>query len=80
MGANYHSACRAKSKADFVAKLAITIEEADESLYWLKMLREAELVTNSKIYRLVDEANQLVSILTASSKTTKANMYANHNS
>jgi four helix bundle protein len=80
VGANYHAACRGRSRADFVAKLAIAIEEADESLYWLKMLLEAGLVPKSSIFNLIDEANQLVAILTASSKTTKANTHAFQNS
>lgn len=74
VGANYRSACRGRSRADFLAKLGIAIEEADESLHWLKMLLEAKLVPASKIYKLIDEANQLVAILTASSKTAKASV------
>jgi four helix bundle protein len=74
VGANYHAACRGRSRADFVAKLGIAIEEADESLYWLKMLLDVGLVPESKIYNLIDEANQLVAILTTSSQTTKKNI------
>jgi four helix bundle protein len=80
VGANYHAACRGRSRTDFIAKLAIAIEEADESLYWLKMLRKSGLVPESKLYSLIDEANQLVSILTVSSKTAKGNKHAILNS
>jgi four helix bundle protein len=74
VGANYRAACRARSRADFIAKLAIVIEEADESLYWLELILEAKLISESQIHALIDEANQLVSILTSSSKTAKANL------
>src|SRR3990172_1823574 len=73
VGANYRAACRGRSRADFIAKLGIALEEADESLYWMEMLLEAELVPKPKILNLIDEANQLVSILTTSIKTARAN-------
>jgi four helix bundle protein len=73
VGANYHAAFRARSRAGFLAKLGIAIEEADESLYWLKLLFEAKLIPETRIHSLIDEANQLVAILTASSKTAKDN-------
>src|SRR3989304_8805309 len=60
VGANYRAACRGRSKADFISKLGIAIEEADESLYWLEMLIEANLVAKDKVVNLIDEANQLV--------------------
>jgi len=73
VGANYRAACRGRSRADFIAKLGIALEEADESLYWMEMLLEAELVPKPKILNLIDEANQLVSILATSTKTARAN-------
>jgi four helix bundle protein len=79
VGANYRSACRGRSKADFVSKLGIALEEADESLYWLEMLIEAKLVSKPKIASLLDEANQLVAILAASSKTARAGTPAKQN-
>lgn len=71
VGANYRSACRAQSKPAFVAKIAIAIEEADESLYWLELLIEAGLMTEKKLAELRKEGDEIVAILTASSKTAQ---------
>jgi len=73
VGANYRAACQGRSRTDFIAKLSIALEEADESLYWLDMLKDAGLVPAPKIASLIDEANQLVAILTTSQKTARAN-------
>ena len=73
VGANYRAACQGRSRADFISKLGIALEEADESLYWMEMLLEAQLIPKPKILDLMDEANQLVAILTASTKTARAN-------
>jgi four helix bundle protein len=70
VGANYRSACRAKSKPDFIAKLSIVEEEADESVYWLELL---EMSQDKELQRLKDEANQLVAIVVASKKTARRN-------
>jgi four helix bundle protein len=74
VGANYRSACRGRSKADFISKVGITIEEADESQHWLEMLSEAGLVSSGKLKPLMQESNELVAILTASVKTARANL------
>jgi four helix bundle protein len=74
VGANYRAACRARSKADFISKVGITIEESDESQHWLEMLGEAGLVPQDKLKPLVKEADELVAILTASAKTTRENL------
>ena len=74
VGANYRAACRARSKADFISKVGITIEEADESQHWLEMLAEAGIVTKDKLKPLVQESNELVAILTASAKTARENL------
>ena len=81
--ANYRSACRAKSKADFISKLGTVEEEADESGFWLEMLRDISqlgIVTFEpqslrELGRLEDEANQLVAITVASRKTARGNDY-----
>ena len=73
VGANYRSACRAKSKADFIAKLSIVEEEADESIYWLELLEELK-VQDPELPRLKDEGNQLVAITVASKKTARGNV------
>src|SRR6185503_6328997 len=71
VGANYRSACRAKSTADLVFKLSIVEEEADESVYWMELLVESSLVKAASLAALIDEANQLVAIVVSSSKTLK---------
>ena len=73
VGANYRSACRGRSRAEFIAKLGVVIEEADESAYWLEMLVDAGKLQQEQAEGLIDEANQLVAILTASTKTARAN-------
>lgn len=71
VGANYRASCRAKSTADFVSKLAIVEEEADESMYWIELLIEAGIIRKRRLADLLDEADQLLAIVIASIKTTK---------
>jgi len=71
VGANYRAACRAKSTADFIFKLTIVEEEADESIYWMELLVETDLVKRSSLADLIDEANQIVSIVVSSIKSLK---------
>ncbi|HEY8782221.1 MAG TPA: four helix bundle protein [Mucilaginibacter sp.] len=73
VGANYRSACRGKSSADFINKIVIVEEEADESIYWLELMEESGLVNSKDIIELKREANELTAIFTAIGKTTKAN-------
>ncbi len=74
VGANYRSACRGRSKPDFISKVGIAIEEADESLYWLEMIVEAGLLLEEKLGDLMKEANEIIAILTASSQTAQRNL------
>ena len=74
VGANYRSACRGRSKAEFVAKTCISIEEADEALYWMELLIEAGIVPKERLNDLMQEANELTAILTASVITAKSNL------
>jgi four helix bundle protein len=71
VGANYRAACRGRSKREFIAKLGIVEEEADESAYWMEMLVDAGMVTETKVRRLINEANELVAITAASYMTAK---------
>lgn len=71
VGANYRAACRGRSKREFIAKLGIVEEEADESAYWLEMLVDAKIVTETKVKHLVNEANELTAIAAASFMTAK---------
>lgn len=68
VGANYRATSRAKSNADFIYKLEIVIEEADESMYWLEVSEEADLLSATLTQPLIKEANELVSIFVASLK------------
>jgi four helix bundle protein len=72
VGANYRSACRGRSPAEFVAKLGIVIEEADESAYWLELIAESAMLKPDLVEPLLQEASELVAIFTAAVKTTKA--------
>lgn len=74
VGANYRAACRAKSQKDFVSKIAIVIEEADESQYWLELMVGAKLVSRETAAALWKEADEIISIMIASSKTAKRNL------
>ena len=69
IGANYRAACRARSNADFISKMGIVEEETDESLYWMELLIEAELVEAVKLESLMKEANELLAITVSSIKT-----------
>ena len=75
--ANYRSACKGKSTADFINKIVIVEEEADESIYWLELMEESGLINLNGIVPLKKEANELTAIFTAIGKTAKANQRAN---
>jgi four helix bundle protein len=72
VGANYRAACRARSKAEFHSKLSTVVEEADESVFWMEILIEAEVVKPSELDYLSDEANQILKIASASRKTVSS--------
>jgi four helix bundle protein len=71
VGANYRSACRAKSTPDFINKLSIVEEEADESIYWMELLIEGKIVKANLLENLTDEANQILSIIVSAIRTSK---------
>lgn len=73
VGANYRAACRAKSTADFINKLKIVEEEADETQYWLEVLEETNLIHSDRIDTIKKEVNEIVSIVVASIKTAREN-------
>src|SRR5438105_4286408 len=72
VGANYRAACRAKSQADFIAKMAIVEEEADESLYWMELLIDAGLVPQARLTELIAEGHELLAIVVSSTRTARA--------
>ena len=71
VAANYRAACRARSRAEFIAKLGIVLEESDESLFWLELMVDAQLITLARAERLLKEADELTAIFTTSVKTAK---------
>jgi four helix bundle protein len=77
IAANYRAACRARSTADFIAKMGIVEEEADGTLFWLELLEESELVSATKLGAIKQEANELIAITIASIKTVRRNRSSN---
>ena len=71
VGANYRAVCRARSGADFISKLGIVLEEADETLFWLELLVDSGVARHEMTSPLIREANELVSIFVASLRTAK---------
>ena len=71
VGANYRAACRGKSRADVIAKLGVVEEEADETSYWIELLREARLFPTEKLERLAAESNEILAMTVASIKTLR---------
>jgi four helix bundle protein len=71
VAANYRAAGRARSKAEFIAKLGIVVEEADESVFWLELLVDAEIVSAKRLEPLLTEANELLAIFSASRTTSR---------
>ncbi|NEM99383.1 four helix bundle protein [Pontibacter burrus] len=64
VGANYRAACRARSKAEFVAKVGVSLEEADESQFWLELLVESNIVRSHRLQDIMKEASEIIAILT----------------
>ena len=73
VGANYRSACRARSKAEFISKIGVVEEEADETAFWLELIIDSGIRRKKQIEPLLQEANELVAIMAASRKSAIAN-------
>ena len=71
VGANYRAACRGRSKAEFIAKLGIVEEEADETLFWLELIVDSKLMEQKPIQALLQEAGEITAIMSASRKSAK---------
>ena len=71
VAANYRAACRARSTADFISKLAIVEEEADETLFWLELIAEMKIIDNECTDFLMKENNEIIAIIVASIKTAR---------
>jgi four helix bundle protein len=71
VAANYRAACRGRSKAEFISKLAIVEEEADETLFWLELIKEMDILKGSVVDALMKESNEILAIMVSSIKTVK---------
>jgi four helix bundle protein len=74
VAANYRATCRARSKAEFIAKIGVVLEEADETLLWLELIAESKLVSPKRVEPLLVEANELVAIMVTSRKSAASNV------
>ena len=72
VASNYRAACRGRSRAEFVAKLGIVVEEADESAFWLELIIESSLLRAKLVQPLLDEANELTRIMVSSRVTARS--------
>jgi four helix bundle protein len=72
VAANYRAVCRSRSKAEFVSKIGTVVEEADETVFWLEMLADLELLPSPKATPLLKEANEILAIFAASQRTAKS--------
>jgi four helix bundle protein len=72
VGANYRAACRGRSKAEFIAKLGIVVEEADECGYWLELIMKGDLLPVEKVQPLYQEAEELTAIFVASVRSAQS--------
>jgi len=73
VGSNYRAACRAKSTADFIAKMGVVEEETDETIYWMELLVESGIVQSDTVGTLMKESNELLAITVSSIKTARRN-------
>lgn len=69
VGANYRAACRARSQAEFHSKISIVIEEADESLFWMEILVDTDIVSKTEIGKLMAEGNEILKVTSSARKT-----------
>lgn len=71
VAANYRAACRGRSKAEFISRLAIVEEEADETLFWLELIKEMGISNEPVVDTLMTESDELIAIIVSSIKTVK---------
>ena len=74
VAANYRATCRARSKAEFVAKIGVVLEEVDETLLWLELVSESRMLPPKRVEPLLIEANELVAIMVTSRKSAAFNL------
>jgi four helix bundle protein len=73
VAANYRAVCRSRSKAEFIARIGVVAEEADESVLWLELLEETETLSSKRLQNIMREARELTAIFSASQKTSRDN-------
>lgn len=78
VGANYRAACRGRSQAEFYSKICIVVEEADESLFWLEILVESQVIEQNKVSDLMVEAKEILKVVSSARKTIAAKNQNNH--
>jgi len=71
VAANYRAACRGRSRAEWIAKIGLVVEEADESCFWLEMLSDCDIVQAGRLKDLRQEAMELTKLFTASRRTAR---------
>ncbi len=71
--ANYRAVCRSRSQAEFISKMSVVVEEADETVFWLEFLVDTKFVVREKLGPLIEEGNELLAICAASLRTAKQN-------
>jgi four helix bundle protein len=74
VAANYRAVCRARSRSEFVAKMGVVLEEADETQLWLELVIESKLLPLKRVEALLEEASELVAIFVASRKSASSNL------
>ena len=74
VGANYRASCRSRSDADFVARMGVVEEEADETIYWLEVTSRSNLLNDAMLRPLIKECGEILSIVVASIRTVKARL------
>jgi four helix bundle protein len=74
VGANYRSACRSRSKPDFIAKIRLVVEEADETLYWLELLKDLGILEKERYFQMHQEGEQLLAIFVTSIQTAQRSL------
>lgn len=74
VAANYRAVCRARSKAEFIAKIGVVVEEADETVFWLEMVLEGRMMPKDAVAPILREAGELLAIFAASQRTARAPM------
>ncbi|MGY3213506.1 four helix bundle protein [Mucilaginibacter sp. HD30] len=73
VGANYRAACRARSQAEFHSKISIVVEEADESVFWMEVMIETDILSSEKIKNLMNEGNEILKVAASARKTVSEN-------